>query len=189
MIRFESMLFKRPYFLVLFTKIYLKQPCGEYKSTVVKIFYYFFIFETVFLNLNANNFSSSSFYKKNFQTIFTKTNQKFLVAFSYISWIFRVILCKEKVIYIIFPYKFSLLVGLVNLFKANQTTWPNYCKSFYITFFILQNIFQRIWKIQQETIKNIYELRLSENFAKFFTVNCNCRQVFQFFSKFVLKRS
>ena len=50
----------------------------------------------------------------------------------------------------------------------------------------LWNISMKIWKIQQKTIENVCQLRLSENFAKNFTGNCNCRQVFEFFSKFLL---
>ena len=42
-------------------------------------------------------------------------------------------------------------------------------------FFILQNVFLEIWKIQQKTIKNVCQLRLNENFTNNFTVNCNCR--------------
>ena len=40
-------------------------------------------------------------------------------------------------------------------------------------FFILQNVFLEICKIQQETIKKVCQLRLSENFAKNFTIKCN----------------
>ena len=41
-------------------------------------------------------------------------------------------------------------------------------------FFILQNIFLKIWKILQITMQNLCQLSLSEDFAKNFTVNCNC---------------
>ena len=40
---------------------------------------------------------------------------------------------------------------------------------------MLSGLFLKIWKIQQKTIKNVYQFRLNENFANFFTVNCNCR--------------
>ena len=55
----------------------------------------------------------------------------------------------------------------------NQITWPN--------------IFLKIWKIQQKTVKNVFQLYLSENFVKFFRVNYNYQSFFQFFSKFLLK--
>ena len=54
--------------------------------------------------------------------------------------------------------------------------------------FILQNVFLEIWKIQQKTIKNVSQLRLNKNLAKNFTVNCNCRNALEFFSKILPKK-
>ena len=56
-------------------------------------------------------------------------------------------------------------------------------------FFILQNVFLEIWKIQEKTIKNVCQHRFSENFGKNFTVDSNYYLLFKFFSKFLLNRS
>ena len=40
-------------------------------------------------------------------------------------------------------------------------------QSDHVTNFIRQNIFLKIWKIQEKTIKNVRQLRLSENFQNF----------------------
>ena len=52
-------------------------------------------------------------------------------------------------------------------------------------FFILQNIFLKIWKIQQKTMKNVSQLLLSENFATNFTLklSINFRIFFKIFTK------
>ena len=65
----------------------------------------------------------------------------------------------------------------------NQITWPNFCKiSCKITFLFYKISSWKFLKIHEKTIENFCQLRLSENLAKNFRVNCNFLMVFsQFF--------